>query len=183
MEALFTHPWKRSNSVFQASSFSPTFCSNGWHLRSIVLSPSFRLQTPLHVPLCTITNKATGMLSNIFPLLAWGSMLSHKTKLNLKTGAHLIHSHRHYSCLGFYMIQTTSNSVIQDNSVQEFGTCPGVTTTSHLKTLNTEPIQDFHPSTHSQIFCSVHQILNPPSSINWKLHLCQPELHVCYTLI
>ena len=80
-------------------------------------------------------------------------MLSHKTKLTLKPGAHLIHSHRHYSCLGFHMIQTTSNSVIQDKSLQEFGTCPGVTTTSHLhNTLNIEPIQDFHHQLTAKFF-------------------------------
>lgn len=157
MEALVKYPWNRSNSVFQASSFSPRSCSNGWRLRSIVLGPSYRLQTPLHVPLCTITNTVTGMLSNIFPILAWDSMLSHKTKLTLKTGAHLIHSHRHHSCLEcstwFKLPQTLSSKT---RAYKRLVPIPGVLPLHNLhNTLNIETIQDFHPSTCSQIFCSL----------------------------
>jgi len=163
MEALVKHPWNRSNSIFQASSFSPRHCSNGWHLSSMALRPSFILQAPLHVPLCTITNKATGMLSNIFPLLARDSTLSHKTKLTLKTGAHLIHSHRHYRCLEFHMIQTTSNSIIQEKSLQEIGTFPRGTTTSQLhNTLNIKPIQDFIHQLTAKFFAHCPSIRKPP---------------------
>lgn len=108
-------------------------------------------------------------------------MLSHKTKLTLKTGAHLIHSHRHHPCLAFHMIQTTTNSVIQDKSLQEIGTYPRGTTTSQLHdTLNIEHIQDFIDQLTAKFLLTVHSILNSKSSIDWKLHLSQPELHVWY---
>jgi len=47
-------------------------------------------------------------------------MLSHKTKLTLKTDAHLILSHRHHPCLEFHMIQTTSNLIIQDELTRDW---------------------------------------------------------------
>jgi len=77
------------------------------------------------------------------------------------------------------MIQTTSNYVIQDKSLQEIGTYPRGTTTSQLHdTLNTEHIQDFIEQLTAKFLLTVYPILNSPSSINRKLHLSQPELHV-----
>jgi hypothetical protein len=79
------------------------------------------------------------------------------------------------------MIQTTSNSVIQDKSLQEIGTYPRGTTTSQLHdTLNIEPIQDFIHQITAKFFVHCPSNPKPPGSINQKLHLSQPELHVYY---
>jgi hypothetical protein len=61
------------------------------------------------------------------------------------------------------MIQTTSNSIIQEKSLQEIGTFLRGTTTSQLhKTLNNEPIQDFIHQLTAKFFAHCPYNPNPP---------------------
>ena len=122
----------------------------------------------------TITNRATGVLWNIFFLLAWDSTLTQSNKLtpyklfirSILTYAVPVWS---FTCSFNYF----RLPAVQSECLRFIGNHPMLTPTFHLHyTLNIEPISIMIHRL-SQIFCSLPLTPQPPSPTNRELYCSQ----------